>query len=841
MIVRVHRAICGERDRAHSLLATSTSDEAAMRFLPLITDLPLNQPAGFVWEPFIRGFAREKWYVLTKTFSDQAAPRPGMVRTYALLLALDEAIAITDLSEMLALLPAEADENWVVVTSEVELVPTGETLPFEPPGFASLIHELIRTSAKTPVVWQGQAGFSAAIIALWRTLWPSARRQFSFGLHFTPDDLKNAPLQVIAIPEQLANRWPNHLFVRMDGQPPTAPTTAESFLRGLPAGDPIRHLLQKIGTDLFQVADLPKAEVCADLVERLPTLVSGELRTLLHFLVQLAPKTDQGALTKADVLQRLFAASTRGSADDILALRGFYGLAVSDIDNQASQVATQWLQISMPEETRVSDTRQVTSEALRTPQLPWSKAVIAAIKEIFVKPRLEVARTLWAWWQAAPTLVERLAPLIPASEAMQTSLVATCPPDIMSVLAPLLRSLAAQKGWFSLHAVLCVKSLPPDEAIEVHLAVDQRAIETEGVRLLTERLPAEATVAAALLYDDERILRAAARLCSAKPEHLLPQQVIDPKWRRLLAEALTITPGVWTSLNQTRVLADGLLDVLLAGQTVESKIFEVISTTPEADLSGHVNRPKIWAILPAQTQRDFLEATASGWIAHFQAVPGFETSLERELVAVVLSSSGKVRLLDPRCPNAAAVGLSSFTHFRQLDEPAFCDWIRNLAGARTGVPREIADWIGNLVVERQWRRAADALADATTYSSDLVPAARQCLHLLGLIKGFFARRRLGETELPLDDFWKIFEEVAIELYKRGPTDRSLWDRAKGKDSKLSLDKSGAEQWFDAIHLLRHGGGGKNLTVHSLLATMIEDYEKNPTLRELEQTARQMKF
>jgi adenosylhomocysteine nucleosidase len=66
----------------------------------------------------------------------------------------------------------------------------------------------------------------------------------------------------------------------------------------------------------------------------------------------------------------------------------------------------------------------------------------------------------------------------------------------------------------------------------------------------------------------------------------------------------------------------------------------------------------------------------------------------------------------------------------------------------------------------------------------------------------------------------------IKLYPQGPEQDNIWKRAGGDVSFLVNTSSRKSQWFNAIEKLALGGGGKFISLESLLNTIKEDYPES---------------
>jgi adenosylhomocysteine nucleosidase len=88
--------------------------------------------------------------------------------------------------------------------------------------------------------------------------------------------------------------------------------------------------------------------------------------------------------------------------------------------------------------------------------------------------------------------------------------------------------------------------------------------------------------------------------------------------------------------------------------------------------------------------------------------------------------------------------------------------------------------------------------------------------------------RLGESISINQDpnssvFKKKLVNVLVELYPQGPEQDDIWKRAGGDISILVNSSSRKSQWFNAVEKLALGGGGKSISVESLINEVKDDY------------------
>ena len=127
------------------------------------------------------------------------------------------------------------------------------------------------------------------------------------------------------------------------------------------------------------------------------------------------------------------------------------------------------------------------------------------------------------------------------------------------------------------------------------------------------------------------------------------------------------------------------------------------------------------------------------------------------------------------------------------------------------VIRGISDLLGG-------KDAADAKG------SQSISSANAAAFAFKMIESLLAERGpiRGET-------WEALAKLCSSLYPLGPTQGEIWNRAGGELATLDLSQNGKANWHSALWRLRNGGGGMNITLTTLVASMVEDYPNNSEL------------
>jgi hypothetical protein len=115
----------------------------------------------------------------------------------------------------------------------------------------------------------------------------------------------------------------------------------------------------------------------------------------------------------------------------------------------------------------------------------------------------------------------------------------------------------------------------------------------------------------------------------------------------------------------------------------------------------------------------------------------------------------------------------------------------------------------------------------TTHTQDNFPIA--------LRKGGRLKSEEGDAAVPFTASSvnpREVEDLLVALYPQGPLDREIWSRAGGDVANLRIGSTGRAGWHAALRLLAQGGGGANISMHSLLAEASSEFGANPDLKRL---------
>ncbi|MGX4641682.1 caspase family protein [Massilia sp. SYSU DXS3249] len=113
----------------------------------------------------------------------------------------------------------------------------------------------------------------------------------------------------------------------------------------------------------------------------------------------------------------------------------------------------------------------------------------------------------------------------------------------------------------------------------------------------------------------------------------------------------------------------------------------------------------------------------------------------------------------------------------------------------------------------------------TTHTQDNFPVALRKGGRLKSEEGAVAVAAMKSPPSPRE-----LEDLLVALYPQGPLDQEIWSRAGGEVASLRISSTGRAAWHAALRLLAQGGGGANISTHSLLLEASSEFGANPDLK-----------
>jgi hypothetical protein len=840
--LQIHQAYFGAvGGTSHGQLASSLADGSLRPFLSAFTDRPGALPAGFALQPYLAATAHEDYYLICRTWSDTAVARSGMVFTHVLLLPLQRVPMLADLASVLRLLLAEPPPVAERLTHLAPLVlPETAGLPTQPvttvpEGWLAVINQLVDQAGPAPVFVMSEPNrFQKLLEALWRGLPAPLRASLSWGIRFNPPAAEDALPLLVNVPDELAAKWRGTAVLKLEAEPTKAPATPiEQLLLDGSQRDDFRGFMERLEVIPDSFRSLKLCQRAYAQAESLPGTDADKLLALLRTIRQLQPAPDKALGFKQQVVQALASALAVGGEQQALGLRN---VPIGPFLAQAERLAQAVGQVVARVITAVSPDAGMQENLLgyladENPanlEFWWREAALSAFAQTVAVGSTEAARVVWLGIGQTAATRDYLLGHVPATPEWEGLLSKTVPASLTAAVADAVNGFSAGRSWWDLFAAVVASAYEPAEALRKQVKAERHltTLTSPRVSRLAAKVADEELVALAVELPSQQLLQLAGEACGRTPALLAPMDVRQQPWRTIWAGSLRQTQSIAAGLREPAKIIGAFLGAVAAGQANDKLPLELIAASTYANVLQLPERAALWSKLPAVLQPKFVAATLDALVGAILA-GRWQGAADPVLVKQARTVEFITSFLGQRSNDLAAV-LSVNAVLSNLTDHYLKDYIRNL-GAVSGVA---AAQLGQFVALQRWKLSADAILDKARYNDNFRPALRECAGLFGWLEKFF-NHNLFEHQVGKDDAWNALEVLMNKLYGGGPDQDNIWKRAGGDVTKLTNAQSRSEQWAAAIRLLRHGGGGKDVSAASLLRAARGDFKNNPELHSLE--------
>jgi hypothetical protein len=720
-MITIHCFIYGERERQHALISSSVDSVRVPPELLTLTDLPPGHlPPDTRWGPLFGCGPIQDGWALWRTFADPRATRAGMVQTHVRFLPRNALFALEDLEPVLASLPVQATDTIEVRPLEVE-PPQPPPFPPLPPEYLDMVQALLQS--RKPVVIAADLDVQAMIRALWRGLWPDARRQLVFRPGFSPETVSASVREGMAIvtPRALLSRWHGYVSI---GERESASASSQPAVGALVGNAPpglmlfLRKLEQPQG-DLRKVGELQKA---AEAYERLEQGRPEEYdwTVLLRRVALLAPDAGVASGLKAELIERVAKDIPSWAAPHVSSLANIKAESFGSAGRQLAGAISKWVV------SHLQGTPEMVVELLKRITLSegnekwWVVAIWDGIKS-WLHGESPGWRVIWMLWTQIDALIRQLGELLPA--AAEAGLVASAPERLQSSIVERVAALAALRGWSELHgAVLAASELPAEEKVRRQAIFPQEP--RSGLRVLARRMGGPSFVAQAIQQWVSPVIEVAQELVRETPQLLAALDPALAGWRGLWLDRTRAGIPVWDSIpNRDHVLAK-LCEVMAGGEEINVELLIAIARTPGTHMLGVPRRAEVWARLPEEARELLLASTVKEWSRALQAgaVPQVaEEPLKRRCL----------QALDSVWPERYSVQPGAVLVLAGLptSETILLRWFGALGRREFSLAE--ASHLGRLCHQHSWKELAQVAFSALSYGrTDLEPMLDECKGLL---------------------------------------------------------------------------------------------------------------
>lgn len=835
--VKIHQAYYGEVSRSHGCIVSSINDEHLNSFLTGFSDKPYPIPVGITLDTYYSATVFTRYFIVTKTIPDHTASRPGMVFTHALIINLTDAERIADLGKIFACFIDDIPEQ------KGGLLPIFYKGSFENQTPSTIIYPAYLQQSVgfliqgLKVAFFGNLdNFLDTVTIIWDGLPAQLRKYLTFSIGFSLEDINNKKEPLLYFQKQLASRIGYAGNIDDDNnQQVEINNSVEKLILGHQQANGFNEFLNLLNFQLHDFNQLSIAEKAYQLYQRINDLQADDLRQLIRLLAVLSPSATDGIAFKNTVISKVGEFIDGGQDYKVKALRNITLSGFQSAENELSDKIVHFIINQFTNKLRF-DTTVVNDMITAITNEPTSNWWYKAVNDGLLKA-LQLSNALnntWVLLKYAGTNLGNLFPLIKSDQKQEDALIQHFPTSLSTDNAINLKTFFKIRDWNRLYAYTSLAHLEPIVAFKEQLTVEHKLnlANSQGVQLIAKRISDEKLLDFNLTNKDDKAL---ALLISriVKNNSLLEKLDVNNAqwlviWDLFLKKGNTFEIGI---IN-IRAKADQLYQRVIKKQAIPEQIISMYSQSIYADLSSYEDRKEFWSSVPPSYKDGFLQATATGYAKHITDNSSSSVELlEPELVKVMTSDQFVSGYLSKYRGNLEAA-IAYYETFTSLKDSFLSDYINYF-------PASVSDFtsarLGHMVLNRQYKQTASSIFNKAKNNRSFRIALNKCKPLLSL--GIFDKvlygGLFGET-LNEETAYDALFELVKQLYKTGPEEEKIWERAGGDDSKLVNQNSREENWRRALHLVRHGGGGKHLSVKSLLKEMQKDFSGNLILKELQQ-------
>ncbi len=807
----------------------SVEDAELKSFLTAFTDRPSSIPPGFRPEPYLAGSAFLNYYIFTKTFPDSTASRLGMVYTHALIVDINDIQYVDDLESFFLSfvdgVPLERPRltHFEFTNPPIKLLGGGNIYPRY---VQSTVARLVAGS--TPIAFCGTLeSFGFTLKSIWAGLPLPFRKCFRYTVGFSSNDLRDTAPMVIYFQSGLESKLTGvDLVTDQDHAEIEIHSQVELFLLGAKRDSQFSTFITDLNVDLSDFTTFnSSAKAYGFFTEIGQQADPNKLRSLIRFIAKLSPRKEDGASIKSKIIQLLSEDISEGKDGNIKALRNIGLEEFVDGSESLALAIGQYLQRSFGGELNFDD--YVVSELIELLASGsntdwWNKALSDSLKGIVSTTSKKTIHNIWKLLDIpGPKILE----WIPIASVYEKSMIEYFPGSFKESSAKELLPALQKRKWFLLNAYVLTVYLKTSDALLQQLHIEEHLSyrDSVGSLFLMGKLSDRELLSLTLSSENEKLVNCFARRIE-QAEILLSEMDISKNiWALIWAESLRLTKKLSHGVTNLQEVVRKIYHLTCQGVNVPEIIVELFAKSELADLSGYVDRDVFWQKVPAHYQGDFLEATANGFISRLikekEELAKPEKPLEQRLVSDAFIGS----FLNKYRDDMDAV-VTVYENLPGLKDRFLADYIRNY---RSSISDFLSSRLGSLLYTNQFRQSAERIFEKAKDNASFKIALNKCKDLVyvGLIDKFLYRHLFSET-ITDEVAYAALRELALLLYPQGPEQNDLWERAGGKNSKLNNHQTREESWYHALHLLQYGGGGRDISVKSLLKEMHSDFQQN---------------
>ena len=835
--INIHQALYGEVNRSHGCLFSTIEDTELNTFLTGFTDRPSAVPAGISMQPYYSAIAHGGYYVWTLTFPDYTAQRAGMVFTHVLIITIDDIKYVSNLENLFSYFCKTIPENKTSIRELIIPISTiglNQDINVFPKYVIQGAREL--GNGKLPILFCGQSeSFVKLITTIWIGLPQSFRTKISFTAGFSTSNIDESKT-ILHFQKNLESSLKNLEFISdKNTNLEEVNSTIEKYILTPLSDDRFEIFLKDLNVDLNDWSILQLCAKAYESYQNYLELNNDALKQLIRQIAKISPNKDDGKLIKSKVVSEIKQRINSSKETNLKSLKNLPLTAFDSGEDNISNSVKSYAETELTKEVN-SFNVDIMSEAIilsykETQPNWWHAAIKNALRNIINNDSVKSIQNVWKLLVKSKDSLSVVLTFFPEERKYESLLVEQIPKDIPQQIAKSFAKGIQKRKWMLLHAHLIQIYLTPKEALKKQLSIEQKlALDSfEGSKLIVQDVTDKDLLSLTMETNEDFYIKEYADRSVIKPKLLNSLNVKNEIWLSIWSNTLKETNNLDHGIIKLSEKVEQLLNIIPEGVEIPDAIISQIANSKYANLSELEKRADLWKYFQPNIRELFLEATANALVKSISSQGLADVKIEPELMSHISSDKYMTALLKTYRADINII-LDVYGYIRNVKDSFLANYIKYYPNHLNDIQ---SDRLGNLVLNKHFSLSARQIFEKTKHNYSFKVALTKCQSLINI--GFWDQFRWGRLigqKVSTDSVYSELTRIAVKLYAKGPEDNDIWKRAGGEISKLHNHKTREDNWRNAVDLLRNGGGGKEISVKSLIKEMIEDHPNNTELKEI---------
>lgn len=739
--ITIHQAFYGEVSRAHSCIKQTIVDPELTSFLIAFTDRPAALPPGVNLLPYLSGSAYSKYFILTKTFSDQSATRAGMVFTHVLILNQSEIDSIHNLQDLFSLfVESTENKNDELKERQIECSETSSVSGDrnQPKYIQQTISAFI--SGVSPILFSGDiATFSNTLQQIWNSPNKGVRRKIKFRTSFTPSDIENiSDLTIVSIQKDFLPKWQGQSIIHGEHQESIEITShSEALFLGYKEENPFHNFLVELKVNLGEVQNYGQYEkVFTNYISIEKIDDANVLRQDIRVLSKISPTPTDGKKIKEKFIERLSMLIKTKRDTNIKALRNLDWSAYFDGEKKGKQIISEFFESEIEDPNPNSNQFESLLDIIAVSSIDeeknwWHESVRDTMVMTFKRQSEIAVRNIWMLIDLSQVRLIYILSILDSVKDCDSILRRYFPDKLRTETCDALAKIALKKNWYLFHADILLKHLPVDIALEKQLDVEQKLSlgDSIGVKYIAEKLTSEKLIEFALTNRNQKLIELSVDAIIKNISLLKDINLLLEGWLDIWTSVVFETNKIFSGLQgKEQEIVFTLLDLIAKGKKVNDFLFGLIADTNYSDISDYKSRSKIWGVVPPLHKEKFLNSTTQTVLKNLLSGKIQATTIESEISDRIISDAFMTKFLNENSSNIEPV-IIVYSSFKNLKDNFLADYI---AYFKSSISEKQAKQLGDLIKKNKFYKSARSVYDKARYYSSFNSSYEICKELVSL-------------------------------------------------------------------------------------------------------------